>query len=198
MAQGLSTSGAVGIVVEGLPELKAAFERLGTRGSRVAARKGLAAGLKPITNRIRANSRAMVQRKTGLLAKSVGGRQKKNNRKGIYEAISGFNIGGTKAGFRTTKSGKRVNTKLTAPHAAFIGHGTAERYTEQVRKKDEDGNYYSFRKHARGAYRGRVKRNLIVPNAFAQSKSEALAAMKAKTLQSIKEETIKARARSSK
>jgi hypothetical protein len=177
MAKGLSTSGAVGIVVEGLPELKAALDRLGTRGSRTAARKALTAGLKPVVKAIRSNTKTMVGKKTGTLQKSVGQRQVNDKKAGIYMAKAGLDVGKKKpkvdalAAFFGVKSEKK---RTVAHHAHLIALGTKVR------------NY-------KGANRGKLEPTPIVPSAYSQSGSMSLSAMKTKLIIEINRETAKAR-----
>lgn len=189
MAQRLSTSGAVGVVIENVPEVAKALQEIGTRAARRVARKALAAGLKPVTKTLRSNARTMIKKVTGVLRSSVGSRQRANKKKGVYEAVAGFNVGATNLGVRTTKTGKNVNTRLRAPHAAFL-HGTKDRWTETVRTK-ENGHYRSFTK-ATGIFRGSVKPNRVVPTSYAQSAPECLRMMKQKLDIEIQVEVSKA------
>lgn len=185
MASGLSTSGAVAVVVQGVPEVRAALIQLGTRGARNASNKALRAGLKPVTAAVRRHTRQDVGKVTGLFGKSAGGRVGKVKRTGIFRAAAGLNVGKkkTKLGeaFKSSGDGwkrrERVATGNYAPHAAMIALGTKIRKTKS------------------GANRGKMPATPVVPRAHSESKSMVLNEMKKNIRIGIQQETIKARAR---
>lgn len=173
MAKGLSTSGAVGIVITGVPEVQGALSMLGTRGARAASTKALRAGINPVVAAVRRHTKTDVGKVTGVFRKSAGGRIGKRKKTGVYEARAGLNVGKKKT--KLDSSGNRVPTGSYAPHAALIALGSKVRRTKS------------------GANRGAMPATPVVPRAANESKVASLAAMKTNLLAGIEKETVRAR-----
>jgi len=175
MAQKFSTSGAVQVVIENVPEVRKALQELGTRASRRVARKALRAGLAPVVKAIRAETKAQTERVTGRLSKSPGQRIVKEDKANnyIFKAKAGLNVGKKKV--KLDESGKKVATGNYAPHAHLVALGTKMRFTKN------------------GKSTGMMKKHPIVPRAYTKPASQSLHAMKRKLDVEIQLEVIKAR-----
>jgi len=177
LAGGNPNAGPVGVVVEGVPELKKALGRLSSTGARAASRSALNAGMKPLVAATKREVQKQTEMKTGLLYKSVASRQRKNRRKGVYEAKAGLNV---------TRKGDK-----SARHAHLIALGTKMRFTKPSHGWTASGTFVE--ESLKSRRRGVGPKHPIVPRANAASRSESLQAMKTKLADQIQVQAAKAR-----
>lgn len=118
--------------VTGLKEIDRKLHRLSGKGSRRVVRAAVGAMLKVIGNAGRKGMRTSFKKKTGLLHKAVGSRNKKSKKTGEAEAKAGVNVA------------KKKGT--AAPHGHLAILGTVKRKTSDGKNRGAMPRNDAFRR----------------------------------------------------
>ena len=164
-------------ILTGDKELEATLKKLADKSADRVARSVLGAGLTVIAKAMR---NAAPVGKTGSVKASIGKRNQRNKRKGLFEAKAGVNVG---------KKKKQLSTAIaTAPHGHLVALGTKPRFRKSI------GGRFGYIKNPsqQQLSTGTMPSNPFIKQAYESARGNAAAAMKKRAEKALAREAIKA------
>lgn len=163
------------MILTGDKELEATLKTLADKAADRVARSVLGAGLTVIARAMKA---AAPVGKTGAVKASIGKRNERKKRTGVFEAKTGVNVGK-----KTKRKGK------FAPHAHLVALGTKPRVRKTI------GGKFGYIKNPsqQQLSTGTMPSNPFVKRAYETSRAAAATRMQIQSIKALEREAKKAR-----